>query len=1157
MKHIFILLTLFFISATTLFSQDIEVITQERSKGVINILTYSPDGSLIASGSENDPIIKIWDLKSGKIIGKLDEHLKASTALSFSPDGTKFVSASKDNKIIYWDIINWTVLDSITTNNPINEIVFEDENTFYTGQNGGDIKKWSTSSFTSPQQLYNCEADITKLDLHKSILVIGTKNGSIITFNVSKNQEIIKKKIHLGKIVGLKFYNEGQNLVSTGGDGLIHFWNIENLMESKHIKASPVAISAFDANTKKNIVIVANKNKTIKVFNLKGDLLHTFTAKTDDSKRPIKALALSPDGTTIASANYRHIPSIRKSKKESIIQIWDLKRGSIYKTFKGEVNPIYSFDFHPNENRLITLGENRKVTFWDFETAEKYGDFTLNDPKREIPPLRSNPIKKHGKKFLNIATSVITGNVPKPTVGKVTKPGNPAGNVGSAILKRAFKEKSMIKYSSKGSYLITKIKKDEIRLYSLKDRKPEYLKPLFSYQSNINNIMCSPDESNLMILGSGDSAISVIDLETGKFTRKLYTPGPTGQLKYAYEATSMAFSPDGAYFAVCFNTSKTFVYRTSNWQMVFENSLPNNLGYVKGAFVNFSSNGEYIIVNTMVGVVKYNIQSYTEFDGGLLKTKGTSIPLDKPSDFAVTVHENFLYFENTITGDVQKSIKVKPENISKVSVKDDGKIGITLISGQFLLLDPKTGEADILLVSNGDNYIFKTHENYYKVSKEGFDLVTFRIGNQAYPFEQFDAVFNRPDKVLEKLQSKDQSLISLYEKAYQKRIKKLGLKPTTKVSLNSIPLCSIKNSTDIPAFTEKTAVTVKFNVSDKNLVQSYNIWVNNVPVHGKKGKQVNVKSKLLTENLDLVYGTNKIQIASRNTDGYESLIQTFYVEKEGEKPKKNLYLITIGTSEYKNSKFNLNYPVKDAKDLVKIMATNSTQNYDEVKTKTLFDSEVTVENVKGLEAFLSETTVNDVVILFVAGHGVLDANFDYYFATYDMDFNSPKGRGLAYDDLEAVLDGIKAKRKILIMDTCHSGEIDEEEAFFSEEDEEQEENISFRAVGDAVKIDETKASPSKMMNLLFNDLRRGTGATVISSAGGAEYAMESAEWKNGLFTYCMLMGLKNGKADLNGDGEIYLIELQTYVTEKVKGLSHGKQIPNSRIQNLELDFRVW
>ena len=101
------------------------------------------------------------------------------------------------------------------------------------------------------------------------------------------------------------------------------------------------------------------------------------------------------------------------------------------------------------------------------------------------------------------------------------------------------------------------------------------------------------------------------------------------------------------------------------------------------------------------------------------------------------------------------------------------------------------------------------------------------------------------------------------------------------------------------------------------------------------------------------------------------------------------------------------------------------------------------------------------------------------------------------------------------------------------------------------------ATPSRLAGELFNDLRKGTGSTVISSAGGAEFAMESDEWKNGLFTYCMLDGMKSGTADLDGDGEIMLLELQEYVVDKVKALSKGRQIPNSRIQNMELDFRIW
>jgi uncharacterized caspase-like protein len=269
-------------------------------------------------------------------------------------------------------------------------------------------------------------------------------------------------------------------------------------------------------------------------------------------------------------------------------------------------------------------------------------------------------------------------------------------------------------------------------------------------------------------------------------------------------------------------------------------------------------------------------------------------------------------------------------------------------------------------------------------------------------------------------------------------------------------------------------------------------------------------------------------------------------------------VITIGTSEYKDTRYNLNYAVKDAQDLVTLMSTNAAGIYNSVKTKSLLNQDVTATNVEALKTFLSASKPDDVVLVFVAGHGVLDENFDYYFGTHDMDFSAPKLKGLAYEKLEGILDGIKANKKILIMDTCHSGEIDKEDVFFVEATEEKEntEDISFRAVGDAVE-EKTSATPTRLAGELFNDLRRGTGSTVISSAGGAEFAMESDQWRNGLFTYCLLNGLQNKTADLNGDGAIMLLELQEYVVAKVTSLSNGKQIPNTRIQNLELDFRIW
>ena len=97
----------------------------------------------------------------------------------------------------------------------------------------------------------------------------------------------------------------------------------------------------------------------------------------------------------------------------------------------------------------------------------------------------------------------------------------------------------------------------------------------------------------------------------------------------------------------------------------------------------------------------------------------------------------------------------------------------------------------------------------------------------------------------------------------------------------------------------------------------------------------------------------------------------------------------------------------------------------------------------------------------------------------------------------------------------------------------------------------------ELMQQLFADLRRATGTVIISSAGGAEFAFESSEWKNGVFTYSVLEGLKTGNADANKNGEITVSELRDYVFARVKELTNGKQNPTSRKENLEFDFRVW
>ncbi|MFD1551563.1 caspase family protein [Putridiphycobacter roseus] len=1133
-------------------AQDIEVITQQKSNGVISVMAYSPDGALLAVGGKGDHDIKVWDIVSGKIIGTLSGHQASVNAIQFNEEGTKIISGGADKKVIIWDVLQWEIADSVTTIAVVNDLTRIENGTFYSGHEDGSMVTWNANDISKPSETYLSDGSILKLKRFQQYVGFTQSGGNLSIFDTKSKALLIKKKVHPISILGFDFDPNSKQIITVGVEGKINFLNLESLEESKQQKTGSLLINAYDIDVKNKLFAITNASRTIKLFNFEGKELQSFKGNSEDDNAPISAVKISPDGTILASSGSSYVQSIKGRKGVSVVKLWDLKRGVYFQDLKGEVNPVYTFDFHPSENKLVLLGDENMLSFWDLNTASLFGNFKLPDAKREIPPRQKNITLKKGAKFLDKARMVANGDL-----GALTRDSD-MRSMASTVLKRSTIEKDLLLYGQTGKYLFTKLRHDEIRQYDMQGRKPEAMKTLFAYQPNINEIVTDKDDAYMAVLGSGDSAVSIINLTTGEFVKKLSTPAPSQGLKYLYEAQSATFSPDGKYLAVCFNTSKTYVWRVGTWTQVFENFLPGNLGYTQGPFVNFSKDGNSFIINTMAGLKVYNTKAFDLFADNAATIKGHALPISKPCDYIAAIENDFLYFENVNTKKVVKSIRLKPYMVTNVASKSNGKIGVTLTNGQFFILDPATGEEDIMLVSNGENSIIKTYDNYYKVNKEGYKLVTFRIGNKAYPFEQFDAIYNRPDLVLKKLECDDAALINLYERAYEKRIAKLGINPKASADFSKVPNTKVTNKSSLQAIVNSNTVSLNISMDDQLGLQSYNIWVNNVPLYGKTGKVLGGKTKSTAiVKIELVSGTNKIQVACRNKNGVESLLETMFVESVQEAEKPSIYMVTIGTSKYADAQYNLNYAAKDAQDLDALFKTNKNGMYQSVNTKTLTDEMVNTENVLALKTFLSQAKINDIVIVFVAGHGVLDQNFDYYFATHPMVFNNPKLKGMAYEDLESLLDEIKAKKKILIMDTCHSGEVEKDEVFFAEEEDAEINDVSFRSAGVAVAETNASASPSKAMNELFNDLRRGTGATVISSAGGAEFALESDEWKNGLFSYCLLSGLKEGYADLNKDGEIYLTELQTYTIEKVKALSHGKQVPNSRLQNLELDFRIW
>jgi uncharacterized caspase-like protein len=205
---------------------------------------------------------------------------------------------------------------------------------------------------------------------------------------------------------------------------------------------------------------------------------------------------------------------------------------------------------------------------------------------------------------------------------------------------------------------------------------------------------------------------------------------------------------------------------------------------------------------------------------------------------------------------------------------------------------------------------------------------------------------------------------------------------------------------------------------------------------------------------------------------------------------------------------------------------------------------------------LKNASVNDEVIVMYSGHGVLDSKLNYYLSAYDIDFHNPAKKGIPYDRLDDFLDGLKPRKKLVLIDACHSGEIDKDETEISNEPVAM--GIAERETGkgDLFKTIKSQGNSFELMKELFSDLRRGTGTTVISSSSGKYFSFESDTEQNGIYTHALKLAL-SGQADSDRKDGISVSELNKYLLKKVYDLTNGKQKPTVRQENIYHDFRVY
>jgi len=233
----------------------------------------------------------------------------------------------------------------------------------------------------------------------------------------------------------------------------------------------------------------------------------------------------------------------------------------------------------------------------------------------------------------------------------------------------------------------------------------------------------------------------------------------------------------------------------------------------------------------------------------------------------------------------------------------------------------------------------------------------------------------------------------------------------------------------------------------------------------------------------------------------------------------NSYALIIGIDKYENVR-SLDYAVKDAEDIQNILVDKFHFHKDNIVL--LKNEEATkTKIIQEFSNITKKAGANDRVLIFFAGHGetedLPDGGEMGYLLPIDGKNDDLYATSIPMADFSRISSMSNSKHMLFLIDACYGG---------------------LAAIG-ARGISSTTPN---FIDKITNDKSR----QIITAGGKGEEVFEKSEWGHSVFTMNLIRGLKDGKADLNGDGFITADELGVFLKEKVSIDSGNQQTPQSR-----------
>ncbi len=331
-----------------------EVFSIEAHSSAIRSVSFSPDGTIIATGSA-DKNIKLWNL-NGKELQIFKGHNEAVRSISFSRDGKSLISASLDCTVRQWHIDNRAQQILHGHSAAVRSVTFSpDGKRIASGSLDDQIKIWDLQG--NELQTIAGENDVLSVCFSPDgeSLLVGSGDSAISLWSVKGDRCSLQQTFtgHSTAVWTVDFSRDGQKLVSGSSDKSVKLWQLDGT-ELATFKGHKSTVWTVRFSPDGQIIASGSGDDSIKLWNIDGKELKTLNGH----RGAVWSVSFSPDGQYILSGS-----------ADSTLKLWSID-GRLLQTFRGHEAVVWAVSFSQDGRSIISGSGDNTIKLWSLDGKE-------------------------------------------------------------------------------------------------------------------------------------------------------------------------------------------------------------------------------------------------------------------------------------------------------------------------------------------------------------------------------------------------------------------------------------------------------------------------------------------------------------------------------------------------------------------------------------------------------------------------------------------------------------------------------------------------------------------------------------------------------------------------------------------------------------------